>query len=106
MDFKSNLNKIHSDLVVNFDNVTVLEKSSKEFGEYVEITTVSENKELIMLLSKRDLNSNNFKWNYYSNPSKKDYLVERSSTVENIINDVKDIFLNNRFESTYINKIK
>lgn len=105
MDFKININKIHSDLTSNYDSVSVLEKSSLELGEYLEITTTNEGKDLIMLITKRDLNSNMFSWKYFSNPKKKDYLIERRSSIDNVINDVKDIFTNNRFDSEYVNNI-
>lgn len=103
MDFKENINKIHSDLVINFTDVKVQEKSSLKDGEYVEITTLNEGKELVILIQKRELNSKTFNWKYYSNPDKRDYLVERKSELNTLIDDVKDIFNKKRFDSEYVN---
>lgn len=105
MNFKFNINKIHSDLIVNFDNVTINEKSSLTYGEYFEITAISENRELTMIISKKDLNYGSVSWKYYSNPLKKNHLVEKNSSVDNLINDVKDIFEKNRFDSDYLETV-
>ncbi len=104
MNLKTNVNKIHSDLINNFETVEINEKSSIELQEYVEFKATNEGKELIMVVSKRELNNNRFNWKYYSNPDKKDYLIERNSTIESIIEDVKDIFEKNRFDSDYLKK--
>jgi hypothetical protein len=106
MSLKINVNKIHSDLVENFESVEIFEKSSKDFQEYVEIIAVKENKKVIMILKKKELENNHINWSYYSNPDKKDFLIERNSTVESIKDDVQDIFEKNRFDSEYLEKIK
>lgn len=106
MDLKSNINKIHVDLLNNFDDVKISEKSSLEHQEYFELSAIKEGKELIMLVSKREIEKGNFNWKYYSNPNTKDFLVERNSSVENLINDVQDIFEKNRFDSNYLENIK
>lgn len=105
MSLKTNINKIHSDLSSIFDNVEVFEKSSLEFGEYVELKAVNENKELVMIVTKRQLENDKFNWSYYSNPIKKDFLVERVSTVDGLLSDIKDIFEKNRFDSDYTQQI-
>lgn len=105
MNLKSNINKIHSDIILNYEDVKIEEKSSLEFGEFVEITAVNENKKLVLIVSKRELDSNTFNWRYYSNPNQKSHLVERTSSVNNMINDIKDIFEKNRFDSDYISSL-
>ncbi len=106
MNLRVNINKIHADLLSNCEEVSIVEKSSLEIGEYVEISAIKESKELVMIISKRDLENNQFNWKYYSNPTKKDFLVERNSSVLNMINDVNDIFEKNRFDSEYIETIQ
>lgn len=105
MSLKVNINKIHSDLLQNFEQVEISEKASLKFGEYVEIKAVNENKQLIIIVEKRQLESDKFAWSYYSNPKSLDFLVERVSTVSDLINDVKDIFEKNRFDEEYLKEI-
>lgn len=105
MSLKVNINKIHSDLLNKFEVVEISEKSTLEFGEYVEIKTTNEDKELVIIVQKRQLENDKFSWSYYSNPISKDFLVERTSTIDNMIDDVVDIFEKNRFDIDYINQI-
>lgn len=105
MSLKVNLNKIHSDLSQNFQPVLVSEKSSLEFGEYVEFSATNDNKNLIIIVEKRQLELGKFTWSYYANPISKDSLVERVSTPETLIEDVKDIFAKNRFDQQYLLEI-
>lgn len=105
MDLKSNVNKIHSDLLNNFEDVKITEKSSKEIQEYIEFSVIREGKEVIIVATKKELSNHNFSWSYYSNPQKKDFLVERNSNVDSLLNDVEDIFNRNRFDSEYLENI-
>lgn len=105
MSLKFNINKIHGDLLNNFENVEVNEKSSLELGEYIEFKALNEGKELIMLVQKRQVELDSFAWGYYSNPKSKEFLVERNSTLDGLIDDVKDIFEKNRFDEEYIKEI-
>jgi len=99
-----NINKIHSNILNLFENVSVLEKSNKKFGNYFEIL-VNENKQVKIILTKKDVENSKFKWSYYSNPNNEDsYLIERISDVESITDDIKEIFTKNRFDKDYINK--
>ena len=43
MSLKVNINKIHSDLLQNFEEVNIVENSSLSFGEYVELKATNEN---------------------------------------------------------------
>jgi tRNA U34 5-carboxymethylaminomethyl modifying GTPase MnmE/TrmE len=104
MNLKVNVNKIHSSLSDQFEIVKIEEKSSIDLQEYVEITSVNEGKEVVMIITKKDLNNNKFNWKYYSNPDMRDFLIERNSTVDSIVEDVKDIFEKNRFDSDYLKK--
>ena len=105
MEFKSNINKIHSDLLANFGDVQIVEKSSLEFGEYFEIRVNEDSKQLLMVINKRVLESTNFNWMYYANPNEMTSPVERNSNVSDVIEDVKDIFEKNRFDSDYLQKL-
>jgi len=105
MSLKVNINKIHSELLNNFDEVEIYEKASLEFGEYVELKATYENKEIIIVVEKRQLEMDKFLWSYYSNPKTKNYLVERSSSIDGIIEDVKDVFNKNRFDEEYLKEI-
>lgn len=102
--FKENINKIHYDLsnIENHDFIKIEEKSSLRYGEYIEISMLKENKELVSIIKKSDLNNDNFKWEYKANPKDENsILVERFSNVYSFSNDVNDIFENNRFDSDY-----
>jgi hypothetical protein len=105
MNLRANVNKIHADMISVFEDVQISEKSSKDRGEYLEFVTVNEKKELVILVSKKELSSDNFNWSYYSNPLKKTHLVERKSNVNDMIKDIQDIFEKNRFDSEYIKSI-
>lgn len=105
MEFISNLNKIHYLLKENFQNLEFFEKSNIKFGNYVEFV-VKENMECRIIIEKKNLESSNISWKYLSNPLIKDsHLVERSSSIENFVSDVSDIFINRRFDSEYIKTI-
>lgn len=105
MSLKVNTNKIHSDLLQNFQHVLIFEKSSLELGEYVEFSATNDNKNLIIIVEKRQLELGKFTWNYYANPISKESLVERVSTPTTLIEDVKDIFAKNRFDQQYLIEI-
>lgn len=105
MSLKAHTNKIHADLLQNFDDVQISEKASLKFGEYIELKATSQNKELIIIVEKRQLELDKFNWSYYSNPISQDFLVERVSTVDNLLEDVRDIFEKNRFDQEYLKQI-
>ena len=106
MRLKQNINKIHGDLSNNFEEVMVSEKSDIQFGNYIEISVIQEGKNLKMIISKVDLESNRFNWKYYANPLNEDSdLVNRNSDINDITKDVEDIFEKNRFNSDYIESI-
>lgn len=106
MELKYNINKIHSDFLTNFEEVRIDEKSNKEFGNYFLISAITEGKEVKMILTKKSVESGNLNWSYYSNPlMENSTLVERSSSIANITNDVKDIIDKNRFDEEYISSI-
>ena len=107
MGLKENINRIHSDLLSNYEDVSIVEKNDKNIGNFVELSIKESNKELILKISKVNLESNVFNWSYSPNPLDiNSYLVERTSSVDKFITDVKDIFEKNRFDLDYINKIK
>lgn len=107
MDIKDNINKIHIDLLVRFDNVKIEEKSNHKFSNYFELTASKGNTDVKMIITKRDLESDTFKWSYYANPlNENSDLVERVSSVHTMYQDVDDIVNNNRFNKEYIDSIK
>lgn len=106
MDFKEKINKIHYDVSNEFTNVVINEKSSIQHGNYIELSMNENNKKLSVLIKKPDLHYKRFNWSYLSNPNNsKSLLIERNSSVESFIEDVKDIFEKNRFDSEYIKSI-
>lgn len=103
---KININKVHSELISNFEEVKICEKSNKEFGNYFEISTIKENKEVRMIITKKDIENSKFNWSYYSDPlNESSFLIERVSTTESVVNDVRDILDKNRFDEEYLLKI-
>jgi hypothetical protein len=107
MNLKHNINKIHIELLNNFKEVSILEKSSLEFGNYFEFSINESDKVIKAIISKKDMENNFFNWKYYSNPNNDNsYLVERDSTVDNFTDVVKDIFEKNRFDSDYLKSLK
>mgnify|MGYP000424216428 FL=1 len=58
------------------------------------------------IITKKNIEKNNFSWSYYSDPSDENsYLIERSSTTDKIVSDVDDIIEKNRFSEGYLAKI-
>lgn len=105
MSLKLNINRLHGEFLNNFEDVVITEKSSTEFQEYFELSAIKEGKQIVMILPKREVEKDRFNWKYYSNPDKKDFLVERSSSIETVLQDVTDIFEKNRFDSNYLKNI-
>jgi len=106
MSVKYNINKIHGDLINNFESVKIEEKSNQKIGNYFEISSISEGLEVKMILTKRDVESTNIKWSYFTNPlNEKSDLVERTSNIDNLSNDVKDVITKKRFSEEYLTEI-
>jgi hypothetical protein len=101
MSLKENVNSLHNSLVVKFGDINISEKSSKEYGNYLELSIIKEGREVKAIINKEDLESNTFKWKYYSNPISGDHLVERQSSVFGFCDDVQNIFDYNRFSHDY-----
>jgi hypothetical protein len=107
MALRENLNKIHISLINNFESVSIEEGSSLEHGNYVTLKINEDNKSLVMIISKKNLENSIFSWKYKSDPTNIDsFLVERTSNVDGLLEDIKDIFQKNRFDSNYIKNIK
>lgn len=103
---KININKVHGDLINNFEEVKIAEKSNKTIGNYFEVSALKESKEVKMIISKKNIENDRFSWSYYSDPSDENsYLIERKSTIETIVSDVEDIIKKNRFSEDYLLKI-
>jgi hypothetical protein len=103
---KININKVHGGLVSNFEEVTIIEKSNKELGNYFEVSALKESKEVKMIITKKNIENDRFSWSYYSDPSDSySFLIERNSTTDTIVSDVEDIIEKNRFSEDYLLKI-
>lgn len=106
MDAIYNINKIHSNLINNFDEVKIEEKSNTKFGKYFEISSISEGMEVKMILTLKDLESSNVNWSYFSNPlNENSDLVERTSSIFTLTQDVKDVISKKRFSEEYLTEI-
>lgn len=109
MDLKTNINKLHSDLLHLKgigETITIKESSSKEFGNHFEITAEFNGMLALIILEKTEVESQNFKWMYYSNPEDKSIgLVERRSSLNDFTKDLLDIFDKKRFDSDYLSQI-
>lgn len=106
MNLKHNINRIHVELLNNFEMVSISEKSSLEFGNYIEFIINESNKIVKVIISKKEVENQKFDWKYFSNPNgDSSYLVERSSTVDSFTSIVKDIFEKNRFDSEYLKSL-
>lgn len=102
-----NINRVHSNILLKFDETKIEEKSNKKFGNYFEISIVSENKKVRAIIPIKEIEKQDFNWYYFSNPlSDVSYLVERKSSIDNIADDIKDIFNKNRFSEDYLKENK
>lgn len=106
MELKKNINKIHFNLEKEFENLVIVEKSEKRFGNHFEITINESDLVLKAQLTHKNLEFENFTWTYLSNPEDENSVVERVSTTDDFVKHVKDIFQKKRFDSDYLkNKI-
>ncbi len=108
MNLRFNVNKIHGDLISQFPSgeVKIEEKSNLKFGNYVEISVVNEGKEVRMIVEKSSLENYKFNWSYSENPlNESSDLVSRTSTIDELSSDVKDVFVKNRFSEDYLKEI-
>tara|TARA_Y100000389_G_scaffold139909_1_gene137711 strand:+ start:4078 stop:4398 length:321 start_codon:yes stop_codon:yes gene_type:complete len=106
MSLKYNINLIHSNIKESYKETEIKEKSDKKFGNYFELNIISEDKELRIILEKKDIEGNVFNWKYFSNPlNEESQLVQRTSNINNISEHVKDIFGKNRFDENYLKNI-
>lgn len=106
MGLKTNINKIHADLKDSFNDVTISEKSDRKFGNYIEMEIVSEGKKVRFISTKQELEGNVFGWKYYSDPTNEEsHLVERTSSVDSVVDQIKDIFEKNRFDKNYLKNL-
>ena len=101
-EMKYNINKLHGLILNDFTDVKIEEKSSFEFGNYFEIS-IKEGKEVKIILTKKEIENQIFEWKYFSNPlDENSFLIERRSSIENISNDIKEIFEKKRFDEEYL----
>lgn len=105
MKLKENVNKIHSELSDRYD-VVIEEGNSREIGNFIQLSIKEGAKNIIAVISKKSLESNVFDWTYKSNPlDNSSDMIERSSSVNDFVSHVKDIFEKNRFDSEYLKNL-
>lgn len=105
MDLRQNINKVHIDLTNSFSEVSISEKFNRT-QNYFEILIKEGNKEVKMLLDKKQIENKDFEWSYFSNPlNESSTLVQRNSSIDSIVTHIKDIFEKNRFDDEYISQI-
>lgn len=105
MGLKENVNKIHSDLSQKY-NVLIEECSNKEIGNFVQFSIIEGSKNLIAIVTKKDLEQSNFNWIYKSNPlNESSDFIERNSNISEFTAHVTDIFDKNRFDSEYLKNL-
>jgi len=106
MELKFNINKIHGEFITNFEKVEIIEESNKEFGNHFLISVSNEGKEVKIILTKKEIEKQTFNWSYFSNPlMESSFLIERTSNLSTITNDIKDIITKNRFDEEYLKNI-
>lgn len=105
MEFKINLNKIHYGLSEKFSDIKVTESANSKIGPFIEIS-IKENVECRIIIKKSNLESQFINFQYMSNPLNEKSLVDRTTTVDEFANTIKDIIDNKRFESEYLNNLK
>ena len=110
MNLRSNINKIHSDLLMLEsvgDTVKIEERSNLDFGSHFEISATHRSVTARIIIEKADIEGYSFRWRYYSNPGDESLgLVERISTVDGFVLDLLDVFDKGRFDSDYLSQIK
>jgi hypothetical protein len=106
MNLKQNINRIHIELQNLADNVSLFEKNDLNYGSYFQIECIKENKKLVAIITKKDLDNDSFNWKYLANPEDSESIVERQSSIHNFVEHVADIYNKNRFDSDYIKNIK
>jgi len=105
-NMKYNINRLHGLLISSFEDVSLVEKSNNNYGNYFEIS-IKEDKEVKIIITKKDIEDQNFGWKYYSNPTNESsFLIERYSSIDNITSDIKDILFKNRFDAEYLKIVK
>lgn len=109
MDLKMNINKIHSDLLLQEsigETVTIKENSNKEFGNFFEITASRNGMTARIIVEKTEIEKGSFRWRYYANPEDETAgLVERNSTIDGFTHDLINVFEKKRFDSDYLSQI-
>lgn len=109
MDLKTNINKIHSDLLLLEgigETVTIKERTDKEFGNFFEISASDKGMTARIVIEKTSIESQNFVWRYYANPNDiQTGLVERHSSTDSFATDLIEVFNKKRFDSDYLSQI-
>ncbi len=116
-EIKTNINKIDYDLKNLFENVYIKELSLgnqfffeiKANSTFFNINESNEWKraESIVIIDKKNLGSNVIHWKYSINPLKESSTyIDRSSTIDNIANDIYETITKSRMEKEYFSELK
>jgi hypothetical protein len=111
---KANINQIDFDLKNLFENVFIIEKTSKDkylFEIKVDsIFLFESDKKRVGIridIDKNDMTSNNIRWTYYTNPLlESSDKIERISHIDMFANDVMDIATNKRMVTEYFDALE
>ncbi len=109
---KENINKIDYELKDLFETVIIEEKSDRSrFYFEIKVSGYKLNEslaecEVLFEIDKSDLVNKDIKWNYWANPTTKEYQVPRNSHLDYITKDVSDIILKGRLDSNYLSGLK
>lgn len=111
---KENINKIDFQLKNEFDDVNIIEKSTKgEFlfeinaSKVININGEPKKVSIKLDIKKESLNKDIFNWDYYidTNDLNSDR-IKKTSLVETIQNDILDIFEKKKFSKDYLDKLE
>jgi hypothetical protein len=112
----SAINKIDTDLKYYFENVKIEEATNKGkwFFEikadnlfFVTESLSYKRFEVVLKIEKQNLNSNNFRWSYSTNPlNEKAMWIERNSTLETFAGDVYSIVSKKMMDEKYFEYVQ
>jgi hypothetical protein len=105
---KETINRLDGELKARFDTVAITE-TSKKTGFYFKIecnkTVDNKSYQLIVEVNKDNFRAKVAHWSYLTNPNDSESIIDRSSTLLDLANDMQDIVLKKRFNKEYIESI-
>jgi hypothetical protein len=105
---KENINRLDRELKERFDMVSITE-TNKITGFYFTIdakkTIDNKTYQLVVEVNKNNFRTNVAHWSYLTNPNNEKDTMERSSSLDNLANDMEDIITKKRFKKEYLESI-